>query len=130
MINFKTTVRNVLASIDNAIPAMNPKDEAVRRLGVAQELASAGEKAKKAAKTSLKGLGILADDYPTGTETIYESERFTVVRTTAEPATALKVDCLRAVLERRGYSQKVIAEIIAASHGTNKPATKLTVEQK
>jgi len=132
MPNFKNTVKNAVASIGNAVPAMNPKDEAVRRLGVAAELESIGRKDKDKAKKELKGLGLLKDAYLRGTsETLYESERFTLVaETNAESAMVLKEECLRAELTRRGFSKKVIADIISAAHGSNKPATKLVVTQK
>lgn len=128
MKNFKALVSAALASFD--VDGLNPKDDAARRLGVAYELASAGEKAKKAAKKTLKGLGLLADAYPTGTEVIYDSEKFKITADTKEPASVIKVECLQAELQRRGMSGAIIAQIIAASYGTNKPATTLVVVQK
>lgn len=128
MPNFKSLIATTLSSFD--VAGLNPKDEAARRLGIAYELASAGEKAKKAAKKSLKGLGLLADAYPTGSEVIYDSEKYQITADTKEPASVIKVECLQAELQRRGMSGAVIAQIVAASYGTNKPATTLVVVEK
>jgi len=128
---FKIAIRAALVSFFERDTDLNPKDQAVKRLGVSAELESIGRKGKDKAKTELKGLGILQDSYEAGFDrVIYDSEKFSLSASASEPALTLKEDCLRAALQREKLSGSAVARIIEGAYGTNKAAVRLKVEAK
>jgi len=91
MKNIKTTVLAATEKLLAILGADTPKEQAVRRLGVAAELVRIGEKEKKAAKDTLTRLGVITGGEQTGI--VFDSERYVVTATVVnKPATSFAVE--------------------------------------
>ena len=128
MKNFKTLVIDAVAKLLTPLDADSAKEQAVRRLGIAAQLASAGEKDKKAAKEQLKKLGVITGEEQTGV--IFDSARYIVTATTKAASTRLDASKLAAALVAEGLSSAMQRRIVAASEAENKAPVSFEVTQK
>jgi hypothetical protein len=128
--NFKRNIAAILAGVIQAISTESAKDQAARRYGIAAQLASFGEAEKKKAKNALKGLGILADSYPVGSQMIYDSNTYTITADTSAPSSRLDGTALAAALTKEKLPLAQVRRIVAAATIPTKAATSLKVVQK
>lgn len=130
LVNFKTIVADAVAKLFAPLTGDSPKEAAIRKLGIASELASKGESAKKKAKTELKALGLVAEEYKPGTEVLFDSDRYRLSAVTNEPASRIDQTLLVAEMQKQGLSFAKATKVVADSTVKNKPATSLKVEGK
>lgn len=126
--NFKTAIKTALDALLKPLDADSTKEQAVRRLGVASELATKGEAEKKKAKTDLKALGIIVDDQEAGT--VFDSDRYVMVATVKAASSRLDAGALDAALDAERISAAAKRRILAAATITNKAAVSYKVESK
>jgi hypothetical protein len=128
--SIKTIVTDAVAALTRAVKGDSPKEAAIRRLGIANELASQGEAIKKKTKTELKQLGLILDEYVPGALVAFDSDRIRMTANTRQPSQRLDQDELRKALAAEGVSTAKINRAIAAATVDSKAATSFTVELK
>lgn len=128
--SIKSIVTDAVAVLLRPVKDDTPKEQAVRKLGIAYELAAKGDKGKKDAKKELLQLGVIMDEYAPGTTVAFDSERYRLTTKTSEPAERLDQALLRTALAAEGVSTAKINRAIAAATTTSKAATSFSVELK
>lgn len=128
--SIKTLVTDAVAALTRAVRGDSPKEAAVRKLGIANELASQGESIKKKTKTELKQLGLILDEYVPGVTVAFDSDRMRMTATTKQPSQRLDQDELRKALAAEGVSTAKINRAIGAATVDSKAATSFSVELK
>lgn len=128
--SIKTIVTDAVAVLTRAVKGDSPKEAAIRKLGIANELASQGEAIKKKTKTELKQLGLILDEYTPGALVAFDSDRIRMTANTRQPSQRLDQDELRKALAAEGVSTAKINRAIAAATVDSKAATSFNVELK
>jgi hypothetical protein len=128
MKNIKALVSDAVAALFKVLDADSEKEQAVRRLGIASELASKGEAEKKKAKADLTKLGILTGGAQDGI--IFDSARYQITAATSAASSRLDPDLLNAALDAEKLSAAAKRRILEASSKETKGAVRLTVISK
>jgi hypothetical protein len=128
MKNFKTMVTEAVTKLLAVLSTDSAKEQAVRKLGVAQELCRVGDNAKKAAKTQLTQLGIITGGVQNGV--VFDSPNYVMTAKTNAASTRFDQAAVETAMIAAGVSAAKRRDIIAAGTVENKAATSFTVEVK
>jgi hypothetical protein len=130
--NFKTLISAAFAKLIAPLAADSPKENAVRKLGVAKELESLARKAADDAKKALAAVGIDVSRAfaPSTTEVVFDSEHYTLTAVTNAGSQRLDQTALSQAMVREGLSTAKAARIINSAMQPVKPSTSLKVEAK
>lgn len=130
--SYKAFMERKIADAEKAGDALEPVDKAIRQLGLGYVLASNAERIKKAAKSRLKKLGIIPDEFDAGAKDVVLADTpvFVLKANTADSNRRLNEQALRDALDAEKLSGPAKARIMDAAFVEGTPATSFVIDVK